>query len=223
MKMRSNKLLLAALLTSMCLEVIPAMAADDATAPTGGGEELQQPTSLNPEADDFAPMTRSERFRKYLTGTFGPKAINKTTAAAEIMQLRDVPREWGKKPTGFRTRFGSAFGEHFVRGTLQYGASALLHEDNRYIRSGKQGFAKRTGYAIGSTFLTRRDDGSRHFAFSKIGSAGGAAAISRAWLPSSLVTAGSAASSFGTLIAFDAGSNVFREFWPDLKRKFRRN
>jgi hypothetical protein len=223
MKMRSKKLLLAASLIVMCLAVMPAMAADAAPAPVGSDQELQQPTDLNPEPGDFAPMTRSERFRKYLTSTFGPKAIDKTMAAAEIMQLRDVPREWGKRPTGFGTRFGSAFAEHFVRGTLQYGASALLHEDNRYVRSGKHGFGKRTGYAISSTFLARRDDGSRRFAFSRIGSAGGAAAISRAWLPSSLVTAGSAAGSFGTLIAFDAGSNVFREFWPDLKRSFRRN
>jgi hypothetical protein len=99
----------------------------------------------------------------------------------------------------------------------------VLHEDNRYIRSGKHGFWKRTGYAISSTFLARRENGSRRFAFSRIGSAGGASAISRAWLPSSLVSAGSAAGSFGTLIAFDAGSNMFREFWPELKRGFRRN
>jgi hypothetical protein len=223
MKLRIDQLLLAISLTLIGSAVTPVMAADTATAPEASGQDLTQPRGLTPEIDDYAPMTRSERFRKYLTSTFGPKAINKATAAAEIDQLRHVPHEWGKNPAGFGTRFGSVFAQHFVRGTLQYGASAILHEDNRYVRSGKHGFWKRTGYAISSTFLARRDDGRRRFAFSRIGSAGGATAISRAWLPSSLVTAGSAAGSFGTLIALDAGSNVFREFWPDLKRGFRRN
>jgi hypothetical protein len=223
MKIRFDPLLLAVSLTLMALTITPARAADTPPPPDASDQESTQAVITTSEAGDFAPMTRSERFRNYLTGTFGLKALNKSAATAEIMQLQNVPVEWGKNPAGFGARFGSVFAQHLVKGTLQYGVSAALHEDNRYLQSGKKGFWKRTGYAVSSTFLARRDNGRRRFSFSKIGGAGGAAFISRSWLPGSIATAGAGASSFGVLIAFDAGSNVFREFWPDLKRRFRRN
>jgi hypothetical protein len=173
------------------------------------------------EDRDYAPMTRSERFRHYLTGTFGPKALNRPAAGAEFMQLRNVPKEWGSNSEGFGPRLGSELAQHIIRGTMQYGVSAALHEDNRYLRSGKKGFWKRTGYAVSSTFLARRPDGRRRFSFSRFGSAGGASFIARTWMPPSIATAGAGASSFGLTIAFDVGSNVFREFWPDIKRNFK--
>jgi len=197
--------------------------AGDATAQDRVGEEAAQAEAASTEADEFAPMTDSERLRNYLTGTFGPAALERTAASAELMQLRDIPIEWGRNPSKYGVRLGSAFAQHFIRGTLQYGVSSALHEDNRYQRSGRNGIWKRTGYAISSTFLARRPNGRRRFSLSKVGSAGGAAFISRAWLPGSIATAGAGASSFGLTIAFDVGSNVFREFWPDLKRHFGRN
>jgi hypothetical protein len=175
------------------------------------------------EADDFTPMTDSERFKNYLTGTFGYAALEKAAVTAEMKQLKGRPIEWGKSPSKYGVRLGSAFAQHFIRGTLQYGVSSALHEDNRYQRSGKKGFWKRTGYAISSTFLARRPDGRRRFSVSRIGSAGGASFISRAWLPGSVATVGAGASSFGLTIAFDVGSHIFREFWPDLKRHFGRH
>jgi len=186
------------------------------------GSGPTQAAMQSPETDNFAPMTRSERVRAYLLGTFGRKALAGSAMHAEIGQLTHDPKEWGGNPAGYGARFGSAFAQHIIRGTLQYGASALLHEDNRYLASGKKGFWKRTEYAVSSTFLARRDNGRRCFAFARIGSAGGAAFIARVWLPRSVATASAGASSFGLTIAYDVGSNMLREFWPDLKRHFRR-
>jgi hypothetical protein len=198
--------------------------AEDVSTPviTAEGIAPTQPAA-SAEADEYIPMTDSERLRDYLTGTFGTAALEKTAASAEMMQLQNIPIEWGKSPAKYGVRLGSAFAQHFIRGTLQYGVSSALHEDNRYQRSGKKGFWKRTRYAISGTFLARHPNGRRSFSFSRIGSAGGAAFISRAWLPQSIATVGAGTSSFGLTIAFDVGSNVFREFWPDLKKHFRRS
>ena len=230
MRITLNTLLLGTSLALMGSTMPWALAADVPATTTAGIETADETIVFEPAQsagasvshDDFAPITHSEQLRHYLTGAFGPKALNKTAASAGIMQLRNAPKEWGRNPAGYGSRFGSAFAQHFIRGTLQYGASAALHEDNRYLPSGKKGFWKRTGYAASSTFLARRDNGKRRFSFSKIGSAGGAGFISRAWLPSSIATASAAASSCGLIIAFDAGSNMFREFWPDLKHHFGR-
>lgn len=226
MRIRLNTLLLVTSLVLMSSTIAPAMAADvPSTAEDAKGSVPTQASQLGAaslESDDYVPPTQSERLRDYLNGTFGFGALNKSAASAEMSHVRNVPKEWGSHGAGYGTRLASAFGEHVVRGTLQYGASALLHEDNRYMRSGKQGFWKRTGYAISSTFLARRDNGTRRFSFSRVGSAGGAGLISRAWMPSSIASAGAGVGTGGLFLAFDAGSNMFREFWPDIKRSFRR-
>jgi hypothetical protein len=98
-----------------------------------------------------------------------------------------------------------------------------LHEDNRYIRSSDHGFWKRSKYAIGSTFVARNDAGRKHFAYSRVGAAAGSSFISRVWQPRSANSAGDGAVSFGISMATDVGGNVFREFLPDLKSKFRKH
>ncbi len=108
-----------------------------------------------------------------------------------------------------------------VRGTLEYGVSAALHEDNRYFVSGQTGFFRRTKYAVVSTLLARHDGGNQSFSFSRIGSAAGAAFISRAWQPRSITSAGDGTVSFGISMGSDIGFNVVREFWPSLRRHFR--
>jgi hypothetical protein len=171
---------------------------------------------------EFTPMTRSERFRNYLTGTFGPNSLATAVAHAGLDQLRDSPKEWGQGVAGFSDRLGNTYAKHIIRRTLEFGAARTLHQDNRYFASGDTGVWRRTKYAIASTFLARRDDGRRTFASARMGSAAGAAFISRAWQPASTTDASHGASSFGFSMAADLGTNVFREFWPDLKRGFQR-
>jgi len=101
---------------------------------------------------------------------------------------------------------------------LEYGVSAALHEDNRYFVSGQNGFFRRTKYAIVSTLLARHDNGDQSFSCSRICSAAGATFISRAWQPRSTNSAGDGAVSFGISMGSDIGFNVFREFWPGLRR-----
>lgn len=180
-------------------------------------------TSQGARTVEFTPMTRSERLRGYLTGTFGPGSLAGALAHAGLGQLKESPKEWGQGSSGFADRLGDAYARHIIRGTLQYGASSLLHEDDRYLASGKSGFFARTKYAISSTFLARRDNGDRTFAVARMGAAAGTAFISRAWQPNSTCGAGDAATSFGFSVAGDLGRNVIREFWPDLKRHFKRN
>ncbi len=172
---------------------------------------------------DFVPMTRSERLRRYLTGLVNAEAVVRAASSAGLRQAENSPKEWGGGAEGYGERFGDAFAQHVIRKTLEYGASAVLHEDNRYFPSGQKGFFHRTGYAVASTFLARHDNGKRYFSFSHLGSAAGSAFISRAWEPRSVTSAGDGAANFGIAIGTDAGYNVFREFWPDFKRHFRRN
>jgi hypothetical protein len=172
----------------------------------------------NPPPRVFAPMTRSERLRNYLVGIADPESVLRSAAAAGIRQAEGSPKEWGGGAKGYGERVGSGFAQHVINHTLRYGISAALHEDNRYFVSGQTGFLRRTEYAIKSTLLARHDNGKQYLSISRIGSDAGAAFISRVWQPRSTTSAGDGAESFGITVASDIGFNVFREFWPDLRR-----
>jgi hypothetical protein len=180
------------------------------------------PATSRPRDVDFTPMTRSERVREYVKGTFWPGSLAATTARAGIDQLLDKPKEWDSDSNGFAKRLGNVYAKHIIRQTVQFGASTALHEDDRYLASGQRGFWTRTKYAVSSAFLARRDNGDRCLALARMSGSASAAFLSRAWQPASTSDAGSAASAFGFTIAGDIGTNFIKEFWPDLKGRFRR-
>lgn len=168
---------------------------------------------------EFVPLTASERLRVYLRRTFGIGSIFDSAAGAGIRQWDDTPKEWKHGAEGYGDRFGSSYAAHLIRQTLEYGASAALREDNRYIRSGESGFWKRSKHAIVYTFMVRNDAGNERFAYSRFGSAAGASFISRIWQPHSTNSAGDGAVAFGITIGSDVGANMFHEFWPDIRRR----
>jgi len=170
----------------------------------------------------FVPMAQTERLRNYLLGLASYQPILQAAASAGISQAEDTPKEWGGGAEGYGRRVGNAYAQNVIHRTLQYGVSAALHEDNRYFVSGQTGFLRRTKYALVSTLLARHDNGSQALSISRIGSAAGSAFISRAWQPRSTTSAGDGAVAFGITMGVDAGFNVLREFWPDLKRHLRK-
>jgi hypothetical protein len=105
-------------------------------------------TSAKDTAPEFVPMTASQRFRVYLLRTFGIGSILDSAAGAGIRQWGDTPKEWKHGAEGYGDRLGSSYATHLIRETLEYGASAALREDNRYIRSGESGFWKRSKHAV---------------------------------------------------------------------------
>ena len=162
----------------------------------------------------YAPLTASERWRSYFISAYGPGALLRAAAAGGISQLNDTPKEWKQGGEAFGERFGNSLAQHIIRRTLESGAAAALHEDNRYFRSTETGFFKRTKHAVGSVFVARNEAGRAHLAYSRIGAAAGASFISRAWQPPSTTSSGDAAVNFGITMAIDMGWNVFKEFRP---------
>jgi hypothetical protein len=167
----------------------------------------------------YSPLTEEQRFHMYIRGMFGPTAWAIGAVSAGWGQLRDRPEEWGQGARGYGLRYGSGFAQRVTRETLQFGAASILHEDNRYMPSEETGNGARIKYAIESTFLTYKPDGSRRFAFSRIGSILGGSFISRTWQPQSTSGTLRAGQNFGTALGFAVGFNVMREFMPSKWRK----
>jgi len=164
----------------------------------------------------YTPPNQSERLRYYFTHMFSVESFLRAAAGAGINQALNIPHEWGQGASGYGLRYASSFGAHVIQNTFMYGTSAVLHEDNRYFRSGLTGFGPRMKYAVESTFIARHDDGSRHFSISRIGSYAAAAAISRAWQPPSTRGPIHAVDAFAIFAGAEIGFNVAREFIPGV-------
>jgi hypothetical protein len=151
---------------------------------------------------------------------FSMQALTATVPGAVLQQVHDWPNEWGKKRLGFEKRLGSLYGQFVVGVLIEDGVKAIHREDTRYRRLGQGNFFKRTGHVITDTVTARRSDGSRTVALSMPANAYGSWAIATLWSPREFRNAESIFE-WGTAgVGVSAGTNLVKEFWPDLKSIF---
>lgn len=182
------------------------------------------PTRANAQAITFTftPLTGRQKLHYYLKTAYGPASLLQSVAGAGVNQARDHPTEWGQGMGSYGRRFAAKYSHQIFKRSLQIGVATLLQEDPRYFHSQRTGLWSRTAYAITQTFIIYRNDGRRKFADSRFIGAFGAGFISRTWYPERYHTVTRGLESGSVSIAIDAGMNVFKEFWPDIKRKIRR-
>lgn len=166
------------------------------------------------QAEDFVPMTRTERGAFYIRSLLSPPAGLETAARAGIEQGANRQAEWQQGVTGFSRRLGSDYAERILAESFEHGFAFGLHEDNRYFASGRHGVWRRLCYAVSSSVLARHDDGSRRLSLSAIGGTAAGAFLARQWQPRSTSSSGDAAVSFGLTFGVDACFNIMREFSP---------
>lgn len=220
------------LLSAICVvflcgpRVLPQTAgpAPPASSPSGAASKVKDlvfnylTRAGTPQAAGFRPLTQQERNRLFLKSTANPIWFLKAAASGGIAQWNQRPPEWELGASGYGKRCANIAGRYMLQRTATFGVSSLLHEDNRYFSSGKKGFFRRTGYALSSAVLARRDDGKRRISVSSIAGSASGAFVSRLWQPSSTRSAGDGAVSFGISMGSSAAFRVVREFLPDMLR-----
>jgi hypothetical protein len=173
-------------------------------------------------AQSFVAWGVSDKFSYHLKQTAGPMALVGSAAYAAILQEADTPTEWGQGGSGYGKRFGSTVACSGIHSALAFGLDSSLHEDPRYFRAGTGGILQRTGHAVRGTVLTRTDKNGETLSLWRFGSAYGAAYLSNQWYPGRLNTVKLGFAEGSLQMGFDLVSNIAAEFWPDLRRKFRR-
>jgi hypothetical protein len=96
---------------------------------------------------------------------------------------------------------------------------ALTHEDPRYYTLGHGGFFHRAGYALSRVVLTKTDSGGTSFNFSEIMGNGLEAGLSSFYYPPEERGFSNTALNFVSQLEAASTNNIFREFWPDIRRK----
>jgi hypothetical protein len=169
-------------------------------------------------AGKAAPSTPPRK--PLLKRLFSVQAVTATVPGAILQQVHDWPGEWGKKRLGFEKRLGSLYGQFVIGVLIEDGVKAIHREDTRYRRLGQGNFFKRTAHVIADTVTARRPDDSRTVALSMPANAYGSWAIATLWSPREFRNAESIFE-WGTAgMGVGAGTNLVREFWPDLKSIF---
>ncbi len=157
--------------------------------------------------------------KQYVKHELGPKPVAMVGVGAAINEGTNTPKEWGQGGAGFGKRLASGFAKHVVQKGIQYPVARMLHEELSYRPSGKQGFGPRMKYALMGVVVTHKTNGNhgRTVNAGEISGAVGSGLISRLWQPASTRTIAAGFSSAGITLGVDAGQNVVREFWPEIR------
>ena len=176
----------------------------------------------SPTLQNYEPLSTSEKFKLASQDAFDRGTVALAALFGGLGQLSNSNRSFGQGVAGYSRYFGASYGDWFIGDYMTEGVfPTLLHQDPRYFRRGTGSGWSRLGYAMGQIFWTHRDSGGTQFNYSEVlGNATGVA-ISQAYYVDNR-TASSAVSSLSVQLGVDMASNVLKEFWPDLERKFKR-
>lgn len=184
---------------------------------------LDSATNLSPkETDVVAPPTWKVRFSVFAHKLAGPQAILETVPGTASDHVRNFPKQWGRGAQGFGMRLASQYGQFLISESIALGVSAIHHEDPRYFRRGQGGFGGRLGHALSSAVIARDIHGKKTIAAAQILGVYGSWAVATSWNPPDQRTFNGIAFYGSIGLAVKAGGNVFREFWPDVKKKLRK-
>lgn len=176
----------------------------------------------SPTLAEYTPLTPKEKLNIAVQDSFDRGTIALAALFAGEGQLGNSNRSFGQGVEGYARYFGTSYAD-FVIGDFMTESifPTVLHQDPRYFRRGVGSGWSRFGYACGQIFWTHQDSGHSQFNFSEIAGNSTAVAISNLYYTDNR-TVSSGISKLGVQLGVDMASNVLKEFWPDLSRKFSR-
>lgn len=176
----------------------------------------------SPNLVPYKPITAAEKFHiatldSFDRGTFALGALFGAEA-----QLTKANPSFGQGIPGYAHYFATAYADYAIGDYMTEAIfPAMLHQDPRYFRRGTGRFWSRLGFAASQIFWTHGDSGHGEFNVSELAGNSTAVAISMAYYPDNR-TALDAVSKLGSQLGVDMTSNILKEFWPDLERRFSR-
>jgi hypothetical protein len=174
--------------------------------------------SLNP----YVPISWKEKFKIASQDSFDRGTFVLAAAFAGEGQLTDANPSFGQGAAGYGRYLGTAYADFVIGDFMTEGIyPSLLHQDPRYFRKGSGSSWSRLTYSVGQIVLTHNDSGKVAFNYSEILGNATAVAISNSYYADNR-DASDAVIKLASQLGVDAASNLLKEFWPDLQRKFSR-
>ncbi len=174
------------------------------------------------KTDTYTPITAKRKLTIATKDTIDYPLFLLGGGLAGIAQLTDEHPKFGQGVVGYAHRYATAYADQAIGNYLTEGVLPILfHEDPRYFMLGPGGHTKkyRTWYAATRIFVTKTDSGGSTFNFSEVVGNSIAAAAGNAYYPGETHLWDNL-SRLGQDLATDSISQILKEFWPDVKRKF---
>jgi hypothetical protein len=176
--------------------------------------------AVNDPPKVFDSITAGEKFVIAAHDSFDPFNWVLAGVYGGVYQWQNDYRRFGQGAQGFAKRYGATFADGAISTYISEGIlPSLLHEDPRYFRMGQGPKWRRAGYALTRVLITKNDFGASRFNNSEIEGNLLAASIANLYYPAADRSLGDTLQKFGINVLSDAGFNVLREFWPDMKHK----
>jgi hypothetical protein len=167
------------------------------------------------------PQTVKEKFKTATLDSVDYSSFIFVAVQSGIAEARNANPEFRQGAAGYGRYYWHTYADYADENFwVEFILPAALHQDSRYYTLGRGGFPKRLAYSFSRIAITRTDSGHEAFNASEIFGAGAAAGISSLYYPSPERTFTKTYQRWITSVAIDGGTFVFKEFWPDINRKF---
>jgi hypothetical protein len=176
----------------------------------------------SPSLRNYEPLSAKQKFEIARQDSFDRGTVILAAAFAADAQLTNANRSFGQGVQGYARYFGASYADFAIGNYMSEAIfPTLLRQDPRYFRRGIGSGWSRLGYSVGQIFWTHTDSDRTQFNYSEILGNSTSVAISNAYYQDNR-SAGNSAQKLGMQIGVDMASNVLKEFWPDISRKFSR-
>jgi hypothetical protein len=176
-----------------------------------------------PDLVEWKPLTTKQKFQVFLHSTYSPQ----TFANAAIDETMDRVQGHHLNPAyergmmGVGQRYGIELSTNETDVFFQrFLLPTLLKEDPRYFRNPDLPVFPRILYSMSRVIITRSDNGGQTFNASRVLGSMASQAVSDLYVPGDQQGLHPLSGCITFNLLRDAGANLFKEFWPDLRHKF---
>jgi hypothetical protein len=169
---------------------------------------------------EYVPLTTRQKFYIGMKDSTDYPIYFIAGAFAALNQMDNNNPSFGQGMKEYGKRYAASFADQAIGNMLAESlVPAALHEDPRYFQLLSGTSRHRVFYALTRVFITKTDAGRSRINTSELLGNGIAVGISNLYYRDNR-DVGDNMEKWGTQIATDMFSNVLKEFWPDLKRRY---
>lgn len=172
----------------------------------------------------YVPLSTRGKFNIFFRSTYDISTLFSAGFEGTLAQAEGQWRGYGGGFPGWGKRIGASLADTEARKFIQsFALSSVLHQDPRYFRSHSQNHLMRAAYAVSRVAITRSDSGKEVFNSSELLGTLFTASLQNSYYPGRQRGLERTMERFWTSFTSDATSNLLKEFWPDIRRLFRKH
>lgn len=164
----------------------------------------------------------SEKFHLFIQDTIEPVTFIGAAFDSGLAQAEDNDPSFGQGTAGYAKRYGAALADSVSSDFFHtYFFPVIFRQDPRYYRKLEGSAPRRLGHALSHVFVAESDSGRKTVNFSEWLGTTSSVVLNNAYHPGNSRGIGAASQRIGVSIAWDAGFDVLREFWPEVVHRLK--